>query len=141
MRGRATECTLMDHSLRASSCGPGLHHSTLRRNFPASCATPGHTSNCATCSGTSQHTHSRWTERTCEPSRIRSATRWPNTSSSSSWKSSPTSNVPIWTPAHRCSDSCCSHSCTLQHRTHRARNIELLAGASSIGMRWSSVSF
>ena len=47
----------------------------------------------------------------------------------------------IWTPANRCSDSCCSHSCTQQHRTKTARNIELLAGASSIGTRWSSVSF
>ena len=68
-----------------------------------------------------------------EQSRTRSAARWPNTSPSSSWKSSPTSNVSIWTPTHRCSDSCCSHSCTLQHRTQTARNIELLAGASSIG--------
>ena len=30
---------------------------------------------------------------------------------------------------------------TQQHRTQTARNIELLAGASSIGTRWSSVSF
>ena len=37
--------------------------------------------------------------------------------------------------------SCCSHSCTQQHRTQTARNVELLAGASSIGTRWSSVSF
>ena len=78
--------------------------------------------------------------RTCAPSRTRSATRWPNTSPSSSWKSRPTSNVSIGTPAHRCSDSCCSHSCTLQHRTQKACNIELLAGAASIGTRWSSVS-
>ena len=102
---------------------------------------PDHTSNYATGSGPSQHTHSRWTEHTCEPSRIRSATRWPNSSPSSTWKSSPTSNMSIWTPAHRCSDSCCSHSCTLPHRPQTARNIELLAGASSIGPRWSSVSF
>ena len=54
---------------------------------------------------------------------------------------SPTSNMSIWTPAHRCSASCCCHSCTQQHRTQTARNIELLAGASSIGTRWSSVSF
>ena len=47
----------------------------------------------------------------------------------------------IWTLAHRCSDSCCSHSCTQQHRTQTARNTELPAGASSIGTRWSSVSF
>ena len=39
------------------------------------------------------------------------------------------------------SDSCCSHPCTQQHRMNAARNIELLAGASSIGTRWSSVSF
>ena len=118
-----------------------VHHSTLRRNSAASCARPGNTSNCATCSGTSQVTHSRWTERTCERSRARSATRWPNTSPSSSWNPSPTSNVPIWTPAHRCSGSCCSHSYTEQHRTQTARNIELLADASSIGTRWSSVGF
>ena len=62
--------------------------------------------------------------RTCAPSRTRSAKRWPNTSPSSSWKPSPTSNVSIWTPAHRCSDSC-SHSCTQQHRTQTARNVEL----------------
>ena len=54
------------------SCYPGswswiMHRSTLRRNFAASCATPDHTSNYATCSGTSQHTHSRWTKHTCEP--------------------------------------------------------------------------
>ena len=60
---------------------------------------------------------------------------------SSSWKSSPTSNVSIWTPAPQCSASCCSRSCTQQHRTQTARNIEPLAGASSIGTRWSSVSF
>ena len=65
-----------------------MHHSTLLRNFAASCATPGHTSNCATYRVTSQHTHCRWTERPCEPSRARSAKRWPNTSPSSSWKSS-----------------------------------------------------
>ena len=47
---------------------------------------------------------------------------------------------PIWTPAHRCSDSC-SHSCTQQHRTQTARNVKLLAGASPIGTRWSSVTF
>ena len=41
----------------------------------------------------------------------------------------------------RFSGSCCSRSCTQQHRTQTARNIELLAGASSIGTRWSSVSF
>ena len=35
----------------------------------------------------------------------------------------------------------CSHSCTQQHRTQTARNIELLAGASSVGTVWSSVSF
>ena len=107
----------------------------------ASCATPDHTSNYATCSVTSQHTHSRWTERACEPSRAHSAARWPNTSPSSSWKQSPTSNVSIWPPAHQCSDSCCSHSCTQQHRTQTACNIELLVGASSIGTRWSSESF
>ena len=50
-------------------------------------------------------THSRWTERTCEPSRTRSAARWPNTSPSSSWKPSPTSNVSIWTPPIRCSEN------------------------------------
>ena len=83
----------------------------------------------------------RWTERTCETLRTCSAATWPNTLSSSSWKPIPTSNVSIWTPAHWCSGSCCSHSCTQQHRTQTARNIELLAGASSIGTRWSSVSF
>ena len=36
---------------------------------------------------------------------------------------------------------CCSRSCTQPHRTQTARNIEPLAGASSIGTRWSSVSF
>ena len=41
----------------------------------------------------------------------------------------------------QCSASCCSHSCTQQHRTQTARNIELLADASSIGTRWSSVCF
>ena len=67
-------------------------------------------------------TPSRWTERTCELSRA--------------------PNVSTWTLAHRCSDSCCSHSRTQQpHRTQTARNIEPLAGASSIGTRWRSVSF
>ena len=103
-----------------------VHHSTLRRNYAAS-HTSNDTSNYAACSGTSQHAHSRWTERTCERSRARSAASWPNTSPSSSWKPSPTSNVSIWNPAHRCSDSCCSHSCAQQHRTQTARNIELLA--------------
>ena len=120
-----------------------MHHRTLRRNFAASCATPDHTSNCATCSGTSQHTRSRWTESTCEPSRIRFATRWPTTSPSSSWKPSPTSNVSIWTPPPRCSDSCCSHSCTQQHRTAGWRFIdwnemeqrELLAEAKRLWRR------
>ena len=42
----------------------------------------------------------------------------------------------------RCSDSCCYNSRTeQQHRTQTARNIKPLAGASSIGMRWSSASF
>ena len=91
------------------------------------------TSNCATSSGTSQRTHSRWTGRTCAPSRARSAARWPNTSPSSSRKS-PTSNVPIWTPVPLCSASYCSHSCTQQHTE---RYIELLADASSIGLRWN----
>ena len=118
-----------------------MHHSTLRRNFAASCATADHTSNKATCGGTSQGTHCRWTGRTCELSRARSATRWPNTSPSSSWKPSATSNVSIWTPPIRCSDSCCSHSCTQQHRTQTTGNIELLAGTSSIGTRWTSESF
>ena len=54
-----------------------MHQSTLRRNFAASCATPDHTSICATCGGTSQGTRGRWTGRTSEPSRARSATRWP----------------------------------------------------------------
>ena len=40
-------------------------HSTLLQNFAASCATPGRTSNCATSSGTSRDTLSRWTRRTC----------------------------------------------------------------------------
>ena len=70
-------------------------------------------------------THSRWTRRTCAPSRARCAKRWPNISPSSSCKSSPTSNMSIWTPAPQCSDSCCSHSCTQPHRTQTARNIEL----------------
>ena len=55
--------------------------------------------------------------------------------------SRPTSNMSIWTPVPQCSDSCCSHPCTQPHRTQTARNIEPLAGASSIGTRWSSVSF
>ena len=38
-------------------------------------------------------TLSRWTGRTCAPSRTRSVKRWPNTSPSSSWKPSPTSNM------------------------------------------------
>ena len=33
-----------------------------------------------------------------------------------------------------------TQKCTQQHRTQTAHNIELLAGASSIGTRWSSVS-
>ena len=41
----------------------------------------------------------------------------------------------------RFSDSCCSRSCTQQHRTQTTCNIELLADASSIGTRWSSESF
>ena len=82
-----------------------------------------------------------FTGRTCAPSRTRSVKRWPITSPSSSWKLSPTSNMSIWTPAPQCSDSCCSHSCTQPHRAQTARNIEPLAGASSIGTRWSSVSF
>ena len=57
-----------------------VHHSTLLRNFAASCATPGSTSNCDMSSGTSRDTLSRWTGRTCAPSRTRSAKRWPNTS-------------------------------------------------------------
>ena len=121
----------MDHSFRASSC-PTLRRTGSRRCTHA-LVMPS--------SGTSQVTHSLWTERTCEPSRTRSAARWPNTSPRSSWKASPTSNVSIWTPPHRCSDNCCSHSRTQQHRTQTARNIELLAGASPIGTRWSSVSF
>ena len=104
MRRRATECSRMDRH-------------------------PDHTSNYATCSGTSRHTHSRWTERTIEPSRVRSAKRWPNTSPSSSWMLSPPSNVSIWTPAHWCSDSCCSHSCAQnadspQHRAAAWRFID-----------------
>ena len=121
--------------------GSGLRTTALRRNFAASSATPVRASNCATSSGTSRDTHSRWTERTYEPSKARSAARWPSTSPSSSWKSSPTSNMSIWTPVPQCSASCRCHSCTQQHRTQTARNIELLAGASSIGTRWRSVSF
>ena len=71
-------------------------------------------------SGTAQRTHSRWTERTCEPSRTRSAARWPNTSPSSSWKPSPTSNVSIWTPPIRCSENADSP----QHRTAGWRFID-----------------
>ena len=101
------------HALVTPSSYPGswfwiVRHNTLRRSFAASCATPGRTSNCATSSGTSRDTLSRWTGRTCAPSRTRSAKRWPNTSPSSSWKSSPTSNVSIWTPVPLCSASCCS---------------------------------
>ena len=118
-----------------------VRHSNLLRNFAAPCATPGRTSNCATSSGTSRDTLSRWTGRTCAPSRTRSVKRWPNTSPTSSSKPSPTSNMSMWTPAPQCSDSCCSHSCTQPHRTQTAHNIEPLAGASSIGTRWSSVSF
>ena len=54
------------------------------------------------------------------------------TSQRSSWNSSRTSNMSIWTPAHRCSDSCCSHfvhtaaqnAHSQQHRTAGWRFID-----------------
>ena len=66
------------------------------------------TSKCATCSGTSQVTHSRWTERTCEHSRRGGQTLR---------RVLLGSRVQLRTCQsgfqHVCrSDSCCSHSCT-----------------------------
>ena len=64
-----------DADSHPGSCSSTLRHSTLLRNFAASCATLGRTSNCATSSGTSRDTLSCCTGRTCGPSRTRSAKR------------------------------------------------------------------
>ena len=52
----ARTCTraLVTPSSHPGSCSSTVRHSTLLRNFAASCATPGRTSNCATSSGTSR---------------------------------------------------------------------------------------
>ena len=68
-----------------------------------------------------------FTERTCEPSRARSAARWPNTSPSSSWKSSPTWNMSIWTPAHRCSAALIRAHCSRTERRQPATSNRWLA--------------
>ena len=66
------DATLVTPSSHLGSCSSTVRHSALLRNFVASCATPA---KCDTPSGTSRDTLSRWTGRTCAPSRTRSAKR------------------------------------------------------------------
>ena len=166
MRKRPTQCNLMDHSFRASSCPTQwitqdadaidtdmharpddaefwiVHHSTLRRNFAASCGTPSHTSNFAASSRTSQRAHSRWTGRTCAPSRSRSAKVTKCSTKSRFSRSCITMWSTLARPRHTCHRNPCHRwsSCLMSSTTRSRTPLVSSASCTWVGLNKVSLS-
>ena len=112
----------------ARCCGISKHHATI----------PGHTSNCATPaefhgihSAAGPRAHMRAFKNSIRQEVAKQTLRRVLLGSRVQLRTCQSGLQHRSAPA-----SCCSRSCTQQHRTQTTRNIEQLAGASSIGRRW-----